>query len=161
MKTKNRFLAGAAVAASLLLGGTAAASATGPGLPGLECESVFTGGGWISFCTDADPVSPVESVTRIAGTDRYQTSALLSQETFEPGVPVVYIANGATLVDALGAGAASGGAGPVLVVPRDGTLPESIATELGRLDPASIVIMGDPQSVSEAMADQVTEAAAQ
>lgn len=157
MKTRNKIIIGAASVALLLTGGAVAQANP---MPGLECRSVYSGGGWISICTDADPVTPVESVQRIAGADRYETSALLSQVSFEPGVPVVYIANGVTLVDALGAGAAAQGAGPVLAVPVSGTLPAAIAGELARLDPASIVIVGDPRSVSESMAEQVTEAAA-
>ena len=155
MKTRN-ILAAAAVTALALVG--AAAPPAGNPWAGYDCESVYTGGGWISFCTDADPATA--TVERIAGENRYQTSALLSQESFEPGVPVVYIANGVTLVDALGAGAAAQGNGPVLTVPADGTLPDAIAAELARLDPASIVIVGGPASVTDAMAAQVTEAAA-
>ncbi|ERG63519.1 hypothetical protein L332_03500 [Agrococcus pavilionensis RW1] len=160
MKVKHKLAAIAASAALVFAGATTAAADP---LPGYECRSVFTGGGWISFCTyvGEPPAEPVPStITRIAGVDRYATSALLSQETFAPGVEVVYIANGVTLVDALGAGAASQGRGPVLAVPREGTLPAPIAAELERLDPASIVIVGDPQSVSDAMAVQVEEAAA-
>ena len=99
-------------------------------------------------------------IERIAGADRYETSALLSRDAFDPGVDVVYIANGATLVDALGAGAAAGGDGPVLAVPGDGRLPASIATELARLNPARVVVAGSSASVSESMAQQVAEAAA-
>ncbi len=138
----------------------ATSKATTTPAPAPGCETVYSGGGWIGYCTDPDPVTPVETVQRIAGADRYQTSAMLSQVSFEPGVPVVYIANGVTLVDALGAGAAAQGAGPVLPVPATGTLPASIAAELARLDPASIVIVGAPASVSESMAAQVRDAAA-
>lgn len=155
MKTRNKILAIAAAAGLIVTG---AATAHANPWAGYDCESVYSGGGWISFCTST--AGPVESVQRIAGANRYETSALLSQTSFEPGVPVVYIANGTTLVDALGAGAAAQGAGPVLAVPADGTLPESIATELARLNPANIIIVGGPTSVTDAMATQVTDAAA-
>ncbi|MUN07081.1 hypothetical protein GLX25_08110, partial [Agromyces luteolus] len=41
------------------------------------------------------------STSRISGADRYATSAAISAKSFEPGVPVVYIANGTNFPDAL------------------------------------------------------------
>lgn len=175
MNMKRKIAAAVGAATVLVTGaGVTAATANDP-WEGYECESVYSGGGWISFCTyvgtpadpaptdpaePTDPSTPAASIQRIAGADRYETSALISQVSFEPGVAVVYIANGSTLVDALGAGAAAQGAGPVLAVPGTGTLPTATAAELARLNPASIVIVGDPRSVSDDIAVQVAEAAA-
>ncbi len=44
------------------------------------------------------------TVTRIAGTDRYQTAARLSAESKQPGVSVVYVASGVGFADADGEG---------------------------------------------------------
>ena len=79
---------------------------------------------------------------RVAGFDRYSTAAAISSSTKAPGVPVAYVATGLDFPDAL-AGAAVAGAtgGPLLLVTRD-TLPASTLAELGRLDPAKIVILG-------------------
>ena len=41
------------------------------------------------------------SVSRLAGADRYATSAKVSAATFAPGVPVAYVATGTTFPDAL------------------------------------------------------------
>ena len=87
------------------------------------------------------------SVQRIAGTDRYATAAAISAATFSAGVPVAYIATGANFPDALGGAAAAGREGaPVLLV--SGQVPDSVATELTRLAPARIVILGGLAVVS-------------
>ncbi len=82
------------------------------------------------------------SVSRLAGADRYATAAAISAASFGPGVAVAYVATGANFPDALAGSAAAGSAGaPVLLVTRD-TIPTATATELGRLKPARIVVLG-------------------
>ncbi|WP_353708691.1 cell wall-binding repeat-containing protein [Cellulosimicrobium sp. ES-005] len=93
--------------------------------------------------------TPSKSVTRAAGADRFATSAAISAATFDPGVPVVYVANGLNFPDGLsGAPAAGAGGGPVLLTVRD-SLPAAVAAELERLDPARIVVLGGPGVVSD------------
>lgn len=91
------------------------------------------------------------TVTRLAGADRYETSALLSTSVFSPGVPVVYIATGVNYPDAL-AGAAAAGAqgGPVLLVRTD-SIPTAVETELDRLDPVQIIVLGGSTVVSNSV----------
>lgn len=90
--------------------------------------------------------------TRIAGADRYAVSAAVSVSGFTPGVPVVYLASGENFPDALsGAAAAAKQGGPVLLVTKD-TIPASVAAELDRLNPTTIVILGGTASVSAAVA---------
>lgn len=101
------------------------------------------------------------AAVRLAGTDRYSTSVLISQYGFPgtstptgqvtPGVPVVYLANGATFPDALSAGpAAALEGGPLLLTPST-SLPSAIAAELDRLNPVEIVIVGGTGVVSAAV----------
>src|SRR4051812_8425730 len=81
-------------------------------------------------------------VQRVAGADRYQTSAAISASTFAPGVPVAYIATGLVFSDAVSGGAAGGArGGPVLLTMPD-ALPGAIRSELSRLKPAKIVVLG-------------------
>ncbi|MEW5991075.1 MAG: S8 family serine peptidase, partial [Chloroflexota bacterium] len=47
-------------------------------------------------------------VTRLAGSDRYETSAAISKATYAPGVAVAYIATGLNFADALSGAAAAG-----------------------------------------------------
>jgi putative cell wall-binding protein len=88
------------------------------------------------------------TVTRLFGSDRFATSAAISAATFTAGVPVVYIANGLNFPDALSGAAAAGTNGaPVLLVESNG-ITADIRTELQRLNPASIVVLGGQGSVS-------------
>ncbi|MGA1835737.1 cell wall-binding repeat-containing protein [Herbiconiux sp. 11R-BC] len=95
------------------------------------------------------------AVTRISGADRYDVSALISRSTFAEGVPVAYIATGATFADALsGAPVAGITRGPVLLVPGT-SIPAPIIAELERLNPGRIVILGGPNSVSTGVEEQL------
>ncbi len=87
-------------------------------------------------------------VSRQAGANRYATAARISHSVFaNPSVPVVYISTGANFADALAAGAATRGQGPVLLVASDRIPPET-HTELSRLNPGRIVIAGGTAVVS-------------
>jgi len=104
------------------------------------------------------------AATRLAGPDRYTTSILISQNGFPGspspssprpgGVPVVYLANGASFPDALSAGpAAALEQGPLLLTPASG-LTSEVAAELDRLNPTEIVIVGGTAVVSPTVASQ-------
>ncbi|MGH2402038.1 MAG: cell wall-binding repeat-containing protein, partial [Candidatus Limnocylindria bacterium] len=89
------------------------------------------------------------------GTDRCATAAAISRATFATGVPVAYVATGVDYPDALaGVPAAGVQRGPVLLV-RPTALPGATATELGRLKPQRIVILGGTGAVSAAVAAQL------
>lgn len=93
-----------------------------------------------------------EGLSRASGEDRYGTSAAVSAATFDPGVPVVYVANGLNFPDGLsGAPAAGAGGGPVLLTASN-RIPASVAAELERLDPARIVVLGGSGVVSDSVA---------
>ena len=76
-------------------------------------------------------------VARWAGADRYVASASISGQSFAPGVATVFLASGEVYTDALSK--------------RD-ALPSVIATELRRLQPGRIVVLGGPNTVSDAVA---------
>ncbi len=76
----------------------------------------------------------------------------MSAATFGPGVPVAYVATGLNFPDALAAAAAGGfRGGPVLLVTRD-TIPAPTASELGRLKPERIVVIGSTGVVGNSVA---------
>ncbi len=89
------------------------------------------------------------TVIRYAGPDRFATAAAISAHTFSPGVDVAYIATAYNFPDAL-AGAAAAGTitGPVLLVAPTGAINASTATELTRLKPAKIIVLGSTGVVS-------------
>ena len=94
-------------------------------------------------------------VERLSGADRYATAALVSRRTFAPGLPVVYVATGATYPDALtgGAGAARNGA-PVLLVSPSG-IPTATRSEIQRLAPQRIVVLGGTSAIPASVASQL------
>ncbi|TFD06105.1 hypothetical protein E3T25_03235 [Cryobacterium sandaracinum] len=97
------------------------------------------------------PKVPIPAVLRLSGADRFAASASISEASFNPGVSVAYIANGLKFPDALsGAPVAGKNNAPVLLVTADG-IPATIATELKRLKPKKIVILGGTASVNAAV----------
>jgi putative cell wall-binding protein/peptidoglycan/xylan/chitin deacetylase (PgdA/CDA1 family) len=100
-------------------------------------------------------VGTPSTTVRYAGADRYAASASLSAGVFAPGVPVVYIASGETFTDALSGGAAAGKlGGPVLLVTKS-SVPSSTATELGRLTPAKIVVLGGTATIADSVVNSL------
>lgn len=95
------------------------------------------------------------TATRLAGPDRYATAAAVSAATWTPGVPVAYVATGLNFPDALaGAAAAAHDGGPLLLVTPNG-IPAATASELARLAPGSIRVLGGPSVVSDAVMAQL------
>jgi putative cell wall-binding protein/peptidoglycan/xylan/chitin deacetylase (PgdA/CDA1 family) len=89
--------------------------------------------------------------TRIGGADRFAVSAAVSKDAFSANVPVVYIASGAVFPDALSGSAAAGKlGGPVLLVTKD-SIPASVTTELNRLHPGKIVVLGGTNTVADSV----------
>ncbi|PPH17355.1 cell wall-binding repeat-containing protein [Rathayibacter sp. AY1F8] len=97
--------------------------------------------------TPTAPPAGSPAVSRISGTDRQGTAVEVSKRTFPANVPVVYVATGQNFPDALSAGpAAAKAGGPLLLVDRD-SMSQVVRTELTRLKPAKIVVVGSELSV--------------
>lgn len=89
-----------------------------------------------SFDYTLDP-----QTSRLFGPDRYAAAIQFSGD-FAPGLDRVYLSSGEKFPDALSAGAAAAAMGaPVLLTPSTGLLP-SVVTELNRLHPDQIVVLG-------------------
>jgi putative cell wall-binding protein len=88
---------------------------------------------------------------RIGGTDRYDTAARLSASRFAPGVPVVYVATGASFPDALSGGPAAAVSGGPILLSGTTAMPARTAAELTRLRPGRIVVLGSAAVVSDAV----------
>ncbi len=79
------------------------------------------------------------------------TAAAITSDTFTPGVAVAYVATGTNFPDALAGGpAAALEDGPVMLVTRD-AIPAATASELTRLKPKRIVVLGSTVVVSDAV----------
>ncbi|MEO6294991.1 MAG: cell wall-binding repeat-containing protein [Candidatus Limnocylindria bacterium] len=89
------------------------------------------------------------AMERLAGADRFATAAAIGAASFAPGVPVAYLATGMDFPDALAAGAAASlRGGPVLLVANN-SLPSATASELARLRPQAIKVIGGSRVVSD------------
>jgi putative cell wall-binding protein len=91
------------------------------------------------------------AVERRGGADRYETAALLSAGTFEPGVPVAYVATGLDFPDALAAGSAGATRGGPVLLNAGNSLFPATRDELERLKPQRIVVAGGTGVVSDAV----------
>ncbi|NLJ55006.1 MAG: hypothetical protein GX344_12880 [Intrasporangiaceae bacterium] len=102
-----------------------------------------------------DSPPPAPTVVRYGEANRYATSSTVSRQTFMPGVGVAYVASGHDFADAL--------SGAPVAVKRDGPLllteptqvPDAVASELRRLRPQSIVVLGGVGSVDPSVLEQL------
>ncbi|QJU52817.1 cell wall-binding repeat-containing protein [Herbiconiux sp. KACC 21604] len=118
---------------------------------------VFGGTGTISarVADELQGLAATGEVDRLAGTDRFSTSAAISKASTEQGVPTVFVASGESFPDALSGAPIAGSAGaPVLLTARD-SLPGSVRAELQRLKPTRIVLFGGAGTISDAVADEL------
>ncbi len=143
--------AAAELAGPILLAGQDLPGATAEELARLRPARVVVVGGTAAVSDDV--AAQLGSFTdgdvdRLAGPDRFATSAAVSAAVFEPGVPV-FVATGGNFPDALAGGAAAGIAGgPVLLAGDASGLPEPIAAEFARLAPDTVTILGGEQAVA-------------
>ena len=94
----------------------------------------------LSAWTDEAPV-------RVGGADRYAVAAAASRHAFPGPLESVFVASGQVWPDALTGGAAAAIAGsPMLITPAD-RVPEAVESELRRLAPSRILLLGGPASV--------------
>ena len=106
-------------------------------------------------CEVPGPIHP--DVVRLAGDDRYETAVAVSSH-YEPGLDTVFLATGIAFPDALTGSAAAGSLeAPVLLTKAD-RLPRATETELRRLQPGRVVVLGGTDVISEGVAQDVADA---
>ncbi|MEO7663749.1 MAG: cell wall-binding repeat-containing protein, partial [Candidatus Limnocylindrales bacterium] len=91
------------------------------------------------------------TVTRLSGSDRYTTAVAISKASFGTPANVLYIATGASFPDALAGAPVAGDRGAPLLLVTQSAIPSSVKTELTRLKPKAIVILGGTGAVSDAV----------
>jgi putative cell wall-binding protein/peptidoglycan/xylan/chitin deacetylase (PgdA/CDA1 family) len=116
---------------------------------------VVVGGGTAVSTTVLAQLNAIAPTARIAGVDRYATSAQVSAHAFPTGAPVAYVASGVTFPDALAGGAAAGTQGGPMLLTAPTDLPTSVAAELRRLAPGRIMVLGGTGAVSNAVASEL------
>jgi hypothetical protein len=88
---------------------------------------------------------------RVAGEDRYATAVEISRVAWTPEeTTVVFLASGESFPDALGMGASTLQAGPVLLTMKT-SLPAIVAEELRRLSPCLVVAVGGSAALEDAV----------
>jgi putative cell wall-binding protein len=113
--------------------------------PGVYTE-VSTYATWLESQIIAGP-----QVSRLAGASRYTTAIQISQEAFPDPItstPVVLVASGTNFPDALSAGPVAAALGGPLLLTAPGSLPAEVVTEINRLNPDEIIVVGGTGSVS-------------
>ncbi|MCS5713131.1 cell wall-binding repeat-containing protein [Herbiconiux sp. CPCC 205716] len=127
----------------------------------LAPDAIVIVGGSDSVSTAVqDTLAEIAPVSRIGGADRFETSRNVADSTFAEGADVAVISTGASFPDALSAGSAVSGRGPVILV--DGSksgLDEATRALLTRLGISSVVIAGGPSSVSPGIESDAAEMA--
>ena len=101
------------------------------------------------------------TVTRIAGTDRYDTAAQLASKAFPAGSTSAILASGAAahFPDALAGNYLAGSLNaPVLLTASVGAIPTRTMTELSTLHPTTVYILGDVNAVPAAQETALTTA---
>jgi len=98
----------------------------------------------------------VPHVVRLAGKDRYETSAAVSKEIFQKA-PVAFVASGENFPDALVAAAAAGFLSAPVLLTRKDRVPKATIDELNRLHPATIYIVGGTVPVSASAAQVLAQ----
>ena len=112
---------------------------------------------WFGSPTDITPTGV--TVNRLEGSNRVETSVSVSKASYPSSAPIVYVANGYDFPDALTAApAAAAGGGPLLLTDAN-VLSPSIKSEIQRLAPAEIVVVGGPGVVSDRVFSELSKLA--
>lgn len=104
-------------------------------------------------------ITPFSSgVTRLSGSDRYRTAISVS-ERFAPGVPAAFVATGSNFPDALSAASAAAQLGGPLLLTKPTQPPSAVTTELKRLQPKHIYVVGGTSVISAGVESSLSKIA--
>lgn len=101
-----------------------------------------SGGGGSSFSPSGGGSGSGDSGNVLSGKDRYETAVKASRYAFPSGAQNVYLASGEVFPDALAAGPVAGKNHAPVLLTHGETLPETVKTELQRLKPTDITLVG-------------------
>jgi putative cell wall-binding protein len=170
----NVFLASGEVFADALAGGPAAARRGGPvllaqhnsipaetvaELKRLGPKRIFVVGGELTLSSrvETEAAKYADQVVRLSGATRYATAVAISNR-FWRDAGVVYVASGVTFPDALSGGALAARESAPILLSGPGSLPADVRTELQRLAPSRIVLLGGTLTLKKAVRNQVARA---
>ena len=142
----------------LLVAGCAMPDATAAELSRLKPSSITVVGGPAAVCDGVlEHTRSLTGVqpTRVAGADRFDTAAALSRTFWAGGATTVTMASAAGFADSLGGGALGAQEGSPLLLSAPCDLPAATSDELARLRPSTVLVMGGPGAVCDAVLDRV------
>lgn len=128
-------------------GENSAPTATAEAIEALDPDEVIALGGKLVVTTSALADAAQDRPTaRIAGEDRYATSAAIAQRAFPEGSSRTYLANGRSVADSVVGGVLT--RGPILLVPDDcRVLSQPVWRRLGEHPPEKLVALGGKQAL--------------
>jgi putative cell wall-binding protein len=129
---------------------------------GVRRVTVVGGENAVSAQALADLEQRGRTVSRIAGTTRFETTELLARAAVEAGADprTVLVASGRQFPDALAAGPAAQGLGGVLLLSERDTLPDATGTWVGTRGPIALLkVAGGRAAISDAVVDQLVQLA--
>jgi putative cell wall-binding protein len=109
--------------------------------------------------TVLDQVVPSSQIAvpadRVTGGDRFAVSAAVSALAYPDGADSVVLVSGENFSDALSAAPLATHSGAPLLLTGRAELPAVVRDEIRRLSPTSVVVVGGPASVSEAVVSEL------
>lgn len=101
---------------------------------------------------------PTYAVDRLSGPSRYETAVEVTKRSHPSGAATVFLASGQDFSDALTGSAIASGEGAAALLTSSDALPEVVRSELVRLNPARVVLVGGTGSLSSAVESAVRDA---
>ncbi|MCS5734394.1 cell wall-binding repeat-containing protein [Herbiconiux daphne] len=92
-------------------------------------------------------------VGRLSGADRFEVGANVNASVFNEGATTAYLASGLTFPDALSGGSLAAHDRAPLYVVQQNCVPGSVLTELDRLKPSRIVLLGGTNTLGAGVAN--------
>jgi putative cell wall-binding protein len=99
------------------------------------------------------PVLPGIEVRRLGGADRYATAASVNEHAFRTVTDRAYLATGAGFADALGGGVLAAADDAPLYLTTASCVPEATLTDLSRVAPNIVTVLGGRAVVSDDVLD--------
>lgn len=94
-------------------------------------------------------------ITKLNGADRYATAANISKEAYSGGAGTVVVVNGELGADGIAATPLATTYDAPILLAKKNSIPAVTKTELKRLNPSKVIIIGDETSVSAGVASEI------
>lgn len=127
------------------------------GAPATGNYGVYTYPGGGAKYAPFETYTPIDfaPASRIEGATRYDVAVGISQKAYPTTASTVYVVTGENYPDALSAAPAAVKEKAPLLLTTKSSIPASVTTEIQRLKPSKIVVVGGPNSVSDAVLSQL------